>query len=84
MSINQMFSDILRQCTEYHKNNQYNLKLVMTTNNYEKLKTWYQDVMTYPTTSLIIDNKEYPINKLYGMNIEIKSIEEGFKVEVEE
>ena len=58
-----------------------NLVLVMNTNSYNELKKWYQDTMTYPITSLIIDEKEYPINRLYGMDIKIENIKEDFKLE---
>ena len=69
MNIDRLFREILTQRMEHYKKHEYNLKLVMTQNTYEELKKWYQGVMTYPITSLIIDKKEYPINTLYGMNI---------------
>ena len=58
------------------------LKLVMNNGTHKALIKWYQTVMTYPITSLIIDKKEYPLIRLYGMDIEIEDIKEDFKVEV--
>ena len=82
MNITKLMADILEQRTEYYKKHEYDLVLVMNKKRYETLKTWYQGVMTYPITSLIIDKKEYPLNRLYGMDIELRDISEDFIVEV--
>ena len=82
MNIDKLMADILEQRTEYYKKHEYDLVLVMNKKSYETLKTWYQCVMTYPITSLIIDKKEYPLNRLYGMDIELRDISEDFIVEV--
>ncbi len=54
----------------------------MNNGTHKALIKWYQETMTFPITSLIIDEKEYPLIRLYGMDIEIENIKEDFKVEV--
>ena len=82
MNIEKLLEDILTQRLDHYKNHEYDLVLVMNKMSYEELKTWYQETMTFPITSLIIDEKEYPLIRLYGMDIEIEDIKEDFKVEV--
>lgn len=84
MNVDKLMEDILLARKEklIQRVSQNNLVLVMNENSFIELRTWYQGVMTYPITSLIIDKKEYPLNRLYGMDIKIEDIKEDFKVEV--
>ena len=84
MNIEKLLEDILlaRKQKLIERVRPNDLKLVMNNGTHKALIKWYQETMTYPITSLIIDKKEYPLNRLYGMDIEIEDIKEDFKVEV--
>lgn len=86
MNIDKLFEDILlaRKQKLIERVSPNNLQLVLNPNTYKALKEWYQDTMTYPITSLIIDKKEYPLNRVFDMDIELRDINEDFRVEVVE
>ena len=77
-----LIKNILLARLEFRKKHIHNLTLILPKHNFEILKEHYTAVINIPIQSIVLQDKtELPMDKLYGMDIEVRNIEEDFIVE---